>query len=224
MRLAPAALETVFAALSAAYGAQGWWPARTPFEVMVGAVLTQRTAWRNVEIALLNLANAGVLEAPALRCLPLAELEALVRPAGFYRQKAARLRRLCDWLARHGGFDGAAGLDDAGLRASLLDINGVGPETADAILLYAFRRRTFVVDAYARRIFARLGLIRGDESYEALRSALLQAGDGDTARQGEYHALLVAHAKVACRTRPRCQSCALAAACPQGSAVERAGH
>ena len=213
MTLERAAISAVYDELHSAYGGQGWWPAGAPFEMMVGAILTQRTSWHNVELALANLRSKGLLDPKLLRRTPLQDVEQAVRSAGFYRQKALRLHALCNWLAGHGGFASAARLNDAELRSELLEIKGVGPETADAIVLYAFRRSVFVVDAYFRRFFARIGMIDGTEPYDELRVEVQAAMRGTTEFYGEFHALIVTHAKERCRTRPRCESCVLKAVC-----------
>jgi endonuclease-3 related protein len=140
-------------------------------------------------------------------------LAELVRPAGFYRQKSVRLAAISRWLVERGGCDALAALDDAALRAVWLAQPGIGPETADAIALYAYDRPVFVVDAYARRLLARLGLARGDEPYETLRAALEAALDAGSACYNEFHALIVAHGKARCGARPRCDGCVLACHC-----------
>ncbi len=213
MKLARAALESVYEVLHRTYGAQAWWPADSTFEVMVGAILTQRTSWHNVELALANLRAGGLLDPGALRGAASDVLLRAVRPAGFYRQKAARLTAVSAWLQDRGGIGGVATLSDAALREELLAINGIGPETADVISLYAFRRPCFVIDTYTRRLFARIGMIDGSEPYEVLRELLESTLLGTAASYGEYHALIVAHGKERCRVEPRCESCALGPRC-----------
>jgi endonuclease III related protein len=209
------AVRTVFRTLHARYGAQGWWPSETPFEVMVGAVLTQNTAWVNVERAIANLKERGSLDASALAAMPHAELAELLRPAGYFNVKARRLRSLCEWFLASGGLAALARCPTERLRAELLAVHGIGPETADDILLYAFERPVFVIDAYTRRLLARLGLIEGVEDYEALRLAFEAALGPDVALYNEYHALIVQHAKNVCRPRPRCAECCLAGRCAE---------
>ena len=207
-------LRRIHRRLLEAYGPRGWWPADTPFEVMVGAVLTQNTAWVNVERAIHNLREREVLSAPALLALPLQELAAAIRPSGYFNVKATRLRHLCQWYVEHGGHDGLDAWDTDALREGLLAVHGIGPETADDILLYAFRRPVFVIDAYTRRIYSRLGLIAGDEPYDTLRQAFEAALGPDEPLFNEYHALIVRHAKVSCSARaPRCGSCCLRQIC-----------
>lgn len=137
----------------------------------------------------------------------------LIRPAGFFKVKAGRLKNLLRWLRRHGGFDGLNQLPTDELRAELLSVSGIGPETADDILVYAFGRPVFVADAYARRIFRRFGLIPGGEGYEEIRSMVERAMPPDASRLGEMHALLVTHGKRYCRARPLCDACCLKRRC-----------
>ena len=203
------------------YGPQHWWPARTSFEVMVGAVLTQNTAWTNVEKAITNLHTAQAMDAEVILHTPQRRVAAWIRPAGYFNVKAKRLRNFCAWYVDRGGEKKLRRVDTAILRNELLSINGVGPETADDILLYAFHRPVFVIDAYTRRLLSRLQLAAGDESYEHLREHIETRlrgevrGKRDTvALYNEFHALIVHHAKEVCKPRPRCESCCLAAYCP----------
>ena len=210
-------VRAIFDRLSGAYGPQAWWPARGPFEMMAGALLTQRTTWRNAERAIGALRRAGALSPEALAGLPVPEIEALVRPAGTFRVKAARLRALARWYVDSGGSEAMASRSTANLRAELLGLAGVGPETADDILVYAFGRPVFVVDAYARRILSRYGWATGDEPYEWLSAAVAVALGRDAAALGELHALLVEHGKRHCRATPRCGGCPLAGRCATGT-------
>ena len=181
--------------LYAAYGPQHWWPAETPFEVMVGAVLTQNTSWRNVERAVANLRRGGALSLEAIHALPEAELAALIRPSGCFNLKARRLQNLCRWLHAQGGVPALRRRGTAALRADLLAIKGIGAETADAILLYGLARPVFVIDAYTRRLLRASRLAAGDEPYETLRSLFEDALPADSRLFNEYHALIVRHAK-----------------------------
>lgn len=192
------AFRQVYDRLFSVYGPQYWWPAETPFEVMVGAVLTQNTAWSNVEKAIGNLSDAGALHLEQLLAIPDAELAALIRPSGYFNIKTRRLKNLCHWLQEQGGQEKLRCRNTPELRKSLLSVNGIGPETADDILLYAFDRPVFVIDAYTRRFFTRLGLIRGNENYESLRELFEQSLPADVALYNEYHALIVRHAKEPC--------------------------
>ena len=215
----------VYHRLLAHHGPQHWWPGDTPFEVMVGAVLTQNTSWTNVEKAIVNLKRHGLLDAHALAGTPAAELARLLTPVGYFNVKARRLHNFCRWFLAQGGQRALARRRTAELRRDLLAVNGIGPETADDILLYAFHRDVFVIDAYTRRIFVRLGLAAGDETYEVLRrrfeEVLKPAPGGAAGRRAavrlfnEYHALIVIHGKDGCRPRPRCEGCCLRRMCPQ---------
>src|SRR5581483_10280533 len=191
------------------YGPQRWWPARSRFEVVVGAILTQNAAWRNVEAAIGRLRAAGALHPAAVGALPRRRLEVLVRPSGTFRVKAARLHAFVRHLARHHG--GRLGrllaMPLAELRAELLAIPGIGRETADAIALYAAGRAVFVVDAYTRRILGRHGLIPAHADYDAVQARLMAHLPHDPALFNEYHALLLRVAKEHCRVRPRCAGC-----------------
>ncbi len=206
-------LRTILDRLARAYGPQEWWPARGPFEMMAGALLTQRTTWRNAERAIASLRSAGVLSPEALATLPVSGIEPLVRMAGTFRTKAARLKALARWYVDNGAREALAARPTAELRLELLGLPGIGAETADAILVYAFARPVFVVDAYARRILSRYGWAKGDEPYERISDAVARALGRDAARLGEFHALLVEHGKLHCRATPRCTECPLAARC-----------
>lgn len=206
-------LRQVFALLLESYGRQEWWPGDTTFEVMVGAILTQNTAWSNVERAIANLKDAKVLHPQGVLNLPTDQLAQLIRPSGYYNQKAKRLHNLCRFLEESGGEEGLRRVDTATLRDMLLSINGVGAETADDILLYALERPVFVVDAYTRRILLRLGLLQGGEGYEEIRSGFEQALGPETEMYNEYHALMVLHGKEACKTTPHCDQCVLKGIC-----------
>ena len=194
------------------YGSQHWWPGDTPFEVMVGAILTQNTAWTNVEKAISALKQANCLQPEVLVAMPAKVLAQLIHSSGYFNVKAARLQYFCRWYLEQGGYESLAATDTAVLRTGLLAVKGIGPETADDILLYAFERPVFVIDAYTRRLFSRLGLVGGDESYENLRNRVEAAVS--SLHYNEYHALIVRHAKGICNQRPRCPDCCLNAGCP----------
>ena len=200
-------LLQIYDRLYRSYGPQDWWPADTPFEVMVGAVLTQNTAWTNVEKAITNLKQANCLDATALTRMPDKKLAKLIRPSGYFNIKTKRLKNLCRWLQAQGGVQSAAKMQTGELRTALLGINGVGPETADDILLYAFERCVFVIDVYTRRLFSRLGMIEGNEPYEELRHYFESRLEANTTLFGEYHALIVRHAKEKCTDRDGCRHC-----------------
>ncbi len=184
---------------------------------MVGAILTQNTAWPNVEKAIDNLCQAGVLETEKILALPESRLAELLTPSGYFNVKARRLRSFCTWYQLCGGYASLAKIPTDELRYALLEVNGIGPETADDILLYAFNRPVFVIDAYTRRLFSRLGVIETEQiGYERLRGIMQSNLPSDTSLYNEYHALRVRHAKQNCRRRPICDTCCLASVCQSG--------
>lgn len=212
MNLSGKSLHDLHDTLLAAYGPQRWWPARTRFEILVGAVLVQRTTWASAARAIERLREQDALTAQGILAHP--ELPEAIRVAGPHRIKAERLRGLCRWFIDAGGF---AALDEWGtrdLRRALLARHGIGPETADVILVYAFERAQFVADAYAFRILARYGFIGTGLAYETLRARIECRGPADSAFYNELHALLVAHARRACHKRaPDCDGCVLNTRC-----------
>jgi len=195
------------------HGPQQWWPADNAFEVMVGAVLTQNTAWTNVEKAITNLKHARALSLKRMATMPLDDLAQLIRPSGYFNLKAKRLQAFCQWLSRKGGVARLAKMDTHALRDELLALYGIGPETADDMLLYALDRPVFVIDAYTRRIFSRLDIIDGSEPYDKLRIDFERQLQGGIDLYGEYHALIVNHGKDICKKSPVCNRCNLAAHC-----------
>jgi len=198
------------------YGAQHWWPADSPFEVVIGAILTQSAAWSNVEKAIGNLKAADALSVEALRQIATEELARLVYPAGYYNAKARKIKAFVDWLGEnfHGDLDKLFALDIRVLRRELLSVHGVGEETADSIILYAGHKPIFVVDAYTRRIMGRLGLAPDSSSYIAFQDLFMKNLPRDEALFNEYHALFVRHGKDVCRKSPGCEQCCLASLCP----------
>ena len=213
----------VYKKLHATHGPQGWWPGDSAFEIMVGAVLTQNTAWINVEKAITHLKRARALTPRRILAASQADLATWLKPSGYFNVKAKRLRAVCHWLVQQGGIKRLAKIPTPALRAALLSVHGIGPETADDILLYAFGRPVFVIDAYTRRFFGRLGLIEGKEPYEILRGRFEAALKTDTQLFNEYHALIVLHAKDTCRAQPRCGRCGFVRTC--GAAViDRSTH
>ncbi|MDD5254531.1 MAG: endonuclease III domain-containing protein [Candidatus Omnitrophica bacterium] len=202
----------IYRRLFACFGPQHWWPAETPFEVIVGAILTQNTSWRNVEQAIRRLKKERLLNPGALRRLPVRRLAALIRPAGYYNLKARRLKAFLEFLFdAYAGNLARMGRKEAGeLRRELLRVKGIGPETADSILLYAFNKPAFVIDAYTRRVCARHNLAPEARDYESLRAFFISKLKADARLFNEYHALLVKLAKDFCRkNEPRCGSCPL---------------
>lgn len=212
-------LEALYAALFAHFGPSAWWPAKTPFEVALGAILTQNTNWENVTKALEVLEAATGLVPDRVAALAPADLERAVFSAGFFRQKSRTIRNFLAFLEARGGL--GSGTEDARLcclrddateelRDALLAVSGIGPETADSILLYALDRPSFVVDAYTRRMLFRHGLVPEDAGYAELQDFFMDALPHDTALFNEYHALIVRVGKEFCRkSKPRCAECPL---------------
>jgi endonuclease III related protein len=207
------AYREIYEKLFSTYGPRRWWPGDSAFEVMVGAVLTQNTAWINVEQAIANLKRARMLSVKAIAEAHPKRLASLIRPSGYFNIKAKRLRALCRWVVAQGGLKRLARMSTEELRCALLAVHGIGPETADDILLYAFERPVFVIDAYTRRVFARLGAIEGPEPYETLRRTFEMSLGEDVPLYNEYHALIVRHGKDTCRKQPQCDRCCLATVC-----------
>jgi len=193
------------------YGPQGWWPAETPFEMMMGAILVQNTSWRNVDKALINL--RPILNPEGIDQLPIEKLAQLIRPSGFFNIKAKRIKSFMEWFKSYDyDINLIKNIDRHQLRTELLSIKGVGPETADVILLYVFDTPIFVVDAYARRIFYRLGNDMPD-SYDTFRKQVEKELPSDLVLYNEFHALLVEHAKEHCKAIPVCQGCPIIDIC-----------
>jgi endonuclease III related protein len=227
-------LLSVYESLLTMYGRQQWWPAESPFEVMLGAILTQNTNWSNVEKALVLLKQKVPLTAEAIvnlealvllkQKVPLtaeaivnlasADLEICLKPSGYFRIKTQRVQNYCRWYLVQGAYDGLDQLSTTELREKLLKVQGIGPETADDILLYAFHRPVFVIDAYTRRLLQRLALIQGQEKYEVCRQLFETQLPKSVDLYQQYHALIVMHAKQHCRkTKPVCHACQLAKIC-----------
>ncbi|MFH1294321.1 MAG: endonuclease III domain-containing protein [Candidatus Aenigmatarchaeota archaeon] len=209
----------IYDVLSEAYGPQEWWPAKRNFrpkdwEVVVGAVLTQNVNWNNVEKALDNMAMKRITDHRSMLKMNIAALKKLIRPAGFYNQKAERLKAVAELVEAHGGFRNFTGIT----RKELLATKGIGPETADAILSYACGRPSFVVDLYTRRLLSRLGLVQGNESYETIKSSMESCVNPGL--YNEFHALIVEHSKRFCRKLPRCAGCPLQKRCLSGDASD----
>ena len=216
----PVALLRYYEAMSGALGPMRWWPARTPFEVIVGAILTQSTAWGNVELAIANLRAARVLTPAAMDRVRASRLAELVRPSGYFRQKAKKLKAFVRFLRNEygGSLKRMFAKPTSELREKLLAVHGIGPETADSILLYAGNHPVFVVDAYTHRIFGRHGITDGKPDYEKVRALI----EGSIPRQAElfneFHALIVNTGKTWCRkSAPRCDGCPLRPLLPADS-------
>jgi len=215
-------LKAIYRALYRAYGPQHWWPGDTPFEVMVGAVLTQNTAWTNVEKAMANLKRERLLTPARMFDTEPKKLASLIRQCGYFNIKTKRLRHLLSFINTRysGSLKRMFSADPELLRRQLLEVNGIGPETADAILLYAGEKPFFVVDAYTKRIFSRQGLIAGNADYHDLQGLFMDNLPHDARFYNEYHALIVRIGKEHCKkTKPRCSGCPLRCVRVQVSAL-----
>lgn len=204
-------LNEIYQLLLKAYGPQKWWPAESPLEVMVGAVLTQNTNWQGVEKAICNLKQNGLLSLDKVHHRSVEELAEFVKPAGYYNLKARRLKNLIGMVAEaYGGdLDVMGQRETSALRQELLLVNGVGPETADSILLYAFHKPIFVVDTYTHRVASRHGLVEEEVHYQALQDLFMEHLPLDANMFNEYHALLVRVGKRHCKRKACCEGCPL---------------
>lgn len=198
------------------FGPRHWWPAKTPFEVIVGAILTQNTAWQNAEKAITGLKEENLLSPDKLLKLTHKGLARLIRPSGYYNQKAKKLKNMASFIDSR--FKGSLGnmnkIETKLLREQLLEVNGVGPETADSILLYAFKRPVFVVDAYTKRIFSRMRLIKPSDDYSRIQSLFTENLNPEVALFNQYHALIVELGKRICKKKSLCSECVLNKICP----------
>jgi endonuclease-3 related protein len=204
-------LRELYQKLWDAFGPQGWWPGETPFEVIIGAILTQNTNWRNVALVLDGLKDEGLLNPRALQEMPEEELARRLKPSGYFNVKARRVKNFLDFFSQrfHHSLEEMAGADLGSLRGVLLTVKGIGPETADSILLYALHKPTFVVDAYTHRVLSRHDLAPEACSYEELQALFMENLPPGVALYQEFHALLVRLGKEFCRPRPRCPGCPL---------------
>lgn len=205
-------LDEYYNTLFTHFGPQHWWPGKTPFEIIVGAILTQNTSWANVESAIANLREAKLLRPAAIEKVSLRKLERLVRPSGYFRQKARKLKAFCAFLRAEyrGSLKRMFATPTIMLRQKLLGVFGIGPETADSILLYGGGHPVFVVDAYTKRLLARHGWADEDAKYEDIRWAFERQFPGDARRFNEFHALIVNTGKHFClRGEPLCDRCPL---------------
>jgi endonuclease-3 related protein len=202
-------LVQIYQTLYQAYGPRHWWPGETSFEVMVGAILTQNTSWRNVEKAIQKLKEKGILNPEGIHQLKKRQLASLIKSSGYYRIKADRLKSFMDFLFKEYGGDfrkmGRKRL--AGLRGKLLQVKGIGPETADSILLYGLKKPIFVVDAYTKRILSRHTIVSEKASYEEIQGLFMNYLPHNERLFNEYHALLVYLGKALCKKIPRCDRC-----------------
>lgn len=206
-----ATYKNIYRLLHKHYGPQHWWPGDTPMEIIIGAILTQNTNWTNVEKAIRNLKEYNCLTAKAIETIAVDRLAEMIRPAGYFNVKAKRLKNFVHYLTENyaGDLDALRQVPTRQLRSELLNVNGIGPETADSILLYALAHPVFVIDNYTKRVAVRHHLVPEDIDYHALQDEFTAHLDEDTTLFNEYHALIVKVAKDYCRTKPDCQSCPL---------------
>ena len=204
-------LTEMFNLLLDHYGPRNWWPAETELEMMVGAILTQNTNWKNVEKAIENLKNANLISLKALSSVAISKLAQEIRPAGYYNIKAKRLKNLINFIVNHydGNIDDLQEEETDSLRQGLLSVNGIGPETADSILLYAANRPVFVIDAYTHRILNRHNMIEDQSTYQELQDLFMDNLPEDASLFNEFHALIVETAKDFCKKKPLCEECPL---------------
>ena len=204
-------LTKIYQLLLDRFGPQHWWPGETQFEIITGAILTQNTAWPNVEKAIGNLKAANLLTPEKLHNIQTQKLAKLIKSAGYFNIKAKRLKNFLSWLFENynGQLTSLQSVNTSRLRAELLAIKGIGPETADSILLYAFNRETFVVDAYTARVAVRHGLVEPPVNYDELQQLFQANLPADARLFNEFHALLVKVGKEFCRPKPKCDNCPL---------------
>lgn len=202
-------LLEIYRRLYHAFGPQRWWPGETPFEIVIGAILTQNTNWGNVEKAIENLKRDEALNVESINNMKPERLASLIKPAGYFNVKAKRLKAFISFLRNeyHGSLKRMKKEEMQTLRVRLLQVHGVGPETADSILLYALEKPVFVIDAYTKRIFSRHRLMEYDKSYEEFQKIFHSSLKKDVKFFNEYHALLVRLGKTYCRKKPICKGC-----------------
>jgi len=216
------ALLDIYKRLYRHFGPRNWWPAKTPFEVMVGAILTQNAAWSNVEKAITNLKKKKLLSFKKMKSVDCMTLRLCVKPSGFYKEKAKKLKDFVMFLDKRckGGVTKLSREKTRNLRQSLLNVRGVGPETADSILLYALKRKTFVVDAYTRRIFSRHDLVKEGDTYNQIKTFFEENLPRDRQLYNEYHALIVEAGKNYCKKKkPLCSICPLGVVKPKKNMI-----
>ena len=209
-------IQSIYNTLHTFYGPQdAWWPSETSFEVILGAILTQRTSWHNAQLALENLKAYGTSSPSDWDRLPKEKLQELIYPAGFFKLKTSGIKTICQFILQNydGNAENMKKIPFKKVRMSLLDLNGIGPETADAIVLYSLEKPTFVIDEYTKRLFLRLGVFPAGNKYNDWQNFFINNIDTDTVFSQQYHALIVEHCKQICSKRPLCQGCPLNEIC-----------
>lgn len=202
-------LLEIYNRLLKAYGPRNWWPARTRFEVIAGAILTQNVSWKNASTAVSNLKKSGLLSPLAIISAPHKQIALQIKTSRYYNQKTAKLKNFCNYLESkyNGSLNKMFSHGAETLRKELLDVNGIGKETADSILLYAGRKLSFVSDAYTKRLLERYGILNGLSSYDEIRRLFMENIPKDIYLYNEYHALIVHHCYAVCKSEPSCQTC-----------------
>jgi len=225
-------VEEIYSIMAASYGKQGWWPVFSKvtgrseygtgapkddderFEIVIGAILTQNVAWKNVEKGLESLKRNKILSPRKLHKAENEIIASCIRPTGYFNQKTIKIKNFLNWFkGMNYSFDELKSIKTQVLRESLLSVNGIGPETADSILLYALNRKIFVIDAYTKRIFSRLGFLSSDDSYDSVQNFFQKEFNGTVKRYNEFHALIVAHGKDVCKNKPLCSGCCVKHLC-----------
>ncbi len=207
-------INKIYKALFKNYGEQYWWPGDSEFEISIGAILTQNVSWRNVEIAISNLKEKNLLSPESLYSIKAENIAPLIRPTGYYNQKAKKIKNFLEWFKLYNfSFGRLKKIELASLRDELLSVNGIGPETADSILLYALSKKIFVIDAYTKRIFKRVGILTDNETYPVVQEIFHSGFKGEIQEYNEYHALIVKHGKDVCKKNPVCNGCCIANYC-----------
>ncbi len=217
-------IQQVYGKLLEMHGKQHWWPVTTrnkTFEIIIGAILTQNTSWKNVEKAISNLRKEGIISVSGIKNTSLKKLAELIKPAGYYNQKAERLKIAAEFFEKNKNFRERKDVEK--MREELLAVKGIGPETADSLLVYAFNKPSFVVDLYTKRIFSRLGVCNFSINYEELQKIFHENLEVKSELFNEYHALLVEHAKRCCTAKPRCEECFLRRDCVCGKRLLAVG-
>ena len=226
-------VEEIYSILAVAYGKQGWWPIFSiaagrceygtgapkddgdRFEIVIGAILTQNVAWKNVEKGLESLKKNKIFTPRKLHKADSELIAQCIRPTGYFNQKTIKIKNFLNWFKDyHYSFEELDSIKTPVLRDELLSVNGIGPETADSILLYALSRKIFVIDAYTKRVFSRLNYISLDDNYDSVQDFFHKHFSGTMRKYNEYHALIVAHGKDICKNKPLCFSCSLNNICP----------
>lgn len=207
-------LNRLYKILLECHGKQYWWPGDNEFEISIGAILTQNVSWKNVEIAIKNLKEKSLLSPESLYSRKEEEIAPLIKSTGYFNQKAKKIKNFLEWFKMYNfSFESLKDIELETLRSRLLLVNGIGQETADSILLYALSKKIFVIDAYTRRIFTRIGILPSNKTYQEIQDIFHRTFNGEVQDYNEYHALIVKHGKDVCKKRPICNECCISNYC-----------